>query len=230
MRGIQYAAAFRFYHWHLGNTGSPPSLSSGGATRRPGGGRRRLEVWRSRPETVIASEATQSILPRKERMDCFVASLPCANASRLSQATTTPVLPHKAVIPRACGVPSTPQLFDFITGISEYWIVPTGDCSCVALATLKIRGVMSDNFCGSFRVRHIRQAPARKSPWEDQMTTNLAAPRACTAIATVILCSTTALPTIATAADRGLGTDEAAACAAMSSAGTGLPPGSTQPR
>ena len=40
------------------------------------------------------------------------------------------------------------------------------------------------------------------------MTTNLAAPRACTAIATVILCSTTALPTIATAADRGLGTDE----------------------
>jgi hypothetical protein len=31
----------------------------------------------------------------------------------------------------------------------------------------EIRGVMSDNFCGSFRVRHIRQAPARESPWED---------------------------------------------------------------
>jgi hypothetical protein len=37
---------------------------------------------------VIASEAKQSILLREERMDCFVASLPCANASRLSQATT----------------------------------------------------------------------------------------------------------------------------------------------
>src|SRR6267143_2075503 len=123
--------------------------------------------------------------------------------------------------PRMRGYPlrrsfSIPSLASRNTGSFPQEIV-----SCVALATLKIRGVMSDNFCGSFRVRHIRQAPARKSLWEDQMTANLAAPRACTAIVTVILCSTTALPTIATAADRGLGTDEAAACAAMSSAGTG---------
>jgi hypothetical protein len=37
---------------------------------------------------LIASEATQSIAPQKERMDCFVATLPCANALRLSQAMT----------------------------------------------------------------------------------------------------------------------------------------------
>jgi hypothetical protein len=37
---------------------------------------------------VIASEAKQSIALGKGRMDCFVASLPCANASRLSQAMT----------------------------------------------------------------------------------------------------------------------------------------------
>ena len=37
---------------------------------------------------VIASEAKQSSLARGEEMDCFVASLPCANASRLSQAMT----------------------------------------------------------------------------------------------------------------------------------------------
>ena len=54
-------------------------------------------VW-SRTIHVIASEATcppkpwrrwkQSISPQEERMDCFVASLPCTNASRLSQAMT----------------------------------------------------------------------------------------------------------------------------------------------
>ena len=38
--------------------------------------------------TVIASEAKQSILLACRGMDCFVASLPCANASRLSQAMT----------------------------------------------------------------------------------------------------------------------------------------------
>src|SRR5882762_4853566 len=38
--------------------------------------------------SVIASAAKQSISPRKERLDCFVAALPCANASRLSQAMT----------------------------------------------------------------------------------------------------------------------------------------------
>jgi hypothetical protein len=37
---------------------------------------------------VIASEAKQSIARHKGRMDCFVASLPCANASRLPQAMT----------------------------------------------------------------------------------------------------------------------------------------------
>jgi len=39
---------------------------------------------------VIASEAKQSIVPRKESMDCFVAALlamtgPCGNASGLEQ-------------------------------------------------------------------------------------------------------------------------------------------------
>jgi hypothetical protein len=38
--------------------------------------------------SVIASAAKQSISLRKERLDCFVAALPCANASRLSQAMT----------------------------------------------------------------------------------------------------------------------------------------------
>ena len=38
--------------------------------------------------SVIASEAKQSIFPHDERMDCFVAALPCANALRLSQAMT----------------------------------------------------------------------------------------------------------------------------------------------
>ena len=36
----------------------------------------------------MINSAKQSISPSKERMDCFVASLPCANASRLSQAMT----------------------------------------------------------------------------------------------------------------------------------------------
>ena len=36
----------------------------------------------------MASEAKQSIVPHEERMDCFVALLPCTNASHLSQAMT----------------------------------------------------------------------------------------------------------------------------------------------
>src|ERR1700736_6146155 len=36
----------------------------------------------------MTGSAKQSISPREERMDCFVAALPCANASRLSQAMT----------------------------------------------------------------------------------------------------------------------------------------------
>jgi hypothetical protein len=51
------------------------------------------------------------------------------------------------------------------------------------------------------------------------MMTNLIAPWVCTAIATVFMCS--ALPTVAAAADRGLGADAVAACAALSGAGTG---------
>ena len=46
---------------------------------------------------VIASAAKQSISPRKERMDRFVAALPCANASRLSQAMTVMVRLHLMV-------------------------------------------------------------------------------------------------------------------------------------
>jgi hypothetical protein len=46
---------------------------------------------------VIASEAKQFIVPHEERMDCFVASLPCANASRLSQAMTVMVRLHLTV-------------------------------------------------------------------------------------------------------------------------------------
>src|SRR6267378_2737768 len=38
--------------------------------------------------SVIASAAKQSISLRKEKLDCFVAALPYANASRLSQAMT----------------------------------------------------------------------------------------------------------------------------------------------
>ena len=41
-----------------------------------------------RPLVVIASVAKQSTARHNGSMDCFVASLPCANASRLSQAMT----------------------------------------------------------------------------------------------------------------------------------------------
>ncbi|QDW36036.1 hypothetical protein FFI89_002110 [Bradyrhizobium sp. KBS0727] len=54
------------------------------------GSRTRSSPSRRADLLVIASEAKQSIFPRKERMDCFVASLPCANASRLLQAMTEP--------------------------------------------------------------------------------------------------------------------------------------------
>ena len=45
--------------------------------------------------------------------------------------------------------------------------------------------------------------------------------RAGVAMVSVFLCSQTALPTVATAADRSLGADAAAACAALSGAGNG---------
>jgi Tannase and feruloyl esterase len=51
------------------------------------------------------------------------------------------------------------------------------------------------------------------------MRTIPVAPRVRTVLVTLLLCSATALP--ATAADRGLGTDAAAACATLSSAGAG---------
>src|ERR1700737_943683 len=57
------------------------------------------------------------------------------------------------------------------------------------------------------------------SPWEDKTMTDLLAPRARAAIAAIFLCGVA--PSIATAADRGLGNDAAAACAALSGTGTG---------
>src|SRR5260370_962326 len=57
------------------------------------------------------------------------------------------------------------------------------------------------------------------SPWEDKTMTDLLAPRARAAIAAIFLCCVA--PSIATAADRGLGNDAAAACAALSGTGTG---------
>src|SRR6202011_6073514 len=62
MRGVQYAAASRFHHRRLWNTGSPGL--------KPGDDDCGCGAF----ETVIASEAKQSI-EQQERMDCFVASL-----------------------------------------------------------------------------------------------------------------------------------------------------------
>ena len=53
------------------------------------------------------------------------------------------------------------------------------------------------------------------------MMTNLMPARACTAIAAMFLCSATVAPTIAAAANRSLGDNAAAACAALSGAGSG---------
>lgn len=53
------------------------------------------------------------------------------------------------------------------------------------------------------------------------MKANLIAPGARTALAAVFLCGAAATPTIAIAADRGLGNDAAATCAALSGAGAG---------
>ena len=53
------------------------------------------------------------------------------------------------------------------------------------------------------------------------MMTNLIPARACTAIATVLLCGAAVVPTIATAAERSLGYNAAATCAALSDAGSG---------
>ena len=45
-------------------------------------------VYKRYPLPVIASEAKQSIARHNGWVDCFVATLPCANALRLSQAMT----------------------------------------------------------------------------------------------------------------------------------------------
>src|ERR1700682_3921045 len=57
------------------------------------------------------------------------------------------------------------------------------------------------------------------SPGEDKTMTDLLAPRARAAMPAIFMCSVA--PFIATAADRGLGNDAAAACAALSGTGTG---------
>jgi hypothetical protein len=48
-------------------------------------------------------------------MDCFVASLPCANASRLSQAMTAKL--HEPAMPAKAGI-HTLRLLDSITAVS----------------------------------------------------------------------------------------------------------------
>ena len=48
---------------------------------------------------VIASEAIQDDPSVEADLDCFVALLPCANASRLSQAMTVRLFERKSIIP-----------------------------------------------------------------------------------------------------------------------------------
>ena len=59
------------------------------------------------------------------------------------------------------------------------------------------------------------------------MMTNLIPSRACTAIAILLLCGAVVVPGIATAANRSLGDNASAACAAMSGA-SAAQPGSTR--
>jgi hypothetical protein len=63
MRGTQYAAAFRFYHRRLWNTGSPAFAGDDSG---------KCDALHA---TVIASEAKQSSFLSCCAMDCFVASL-----------------------------------------------------------------------------------------------------------------------------------------------------------
>jgi hypothetical protein len=46
----------------------------------------------------MTGSAKQSISPSKESLDCVVASLPCANASRLSQAMTRVIKTHLHIL------------------------------------------------------------------------------------------------------------------------------------
>ena len=57
------------------------------------------------------------------------------------------------------------------------------------------------------------------------MMTNPMPARACALMASAFLCGATAAPTIAAAADRSLGDNAAAACAALSGAGSGATAG-----
>jgi len=84
--GIQYAAASRLHLSVSGYWMARWSLSSGGAMRRPGGGDDGESVARS-SETVIARSEERSN-PFFLYAAGWIASrmLPCANASRLSQA------------------------------------------------------------------------------------------------------------------------------------------------
>src|SRR5882757_9257058 len=55
----------------------------------------------------MTGSAKQSMPLRKERLDCFVAALPCANASRLSQAMTKEAPRHCEPTGRANARPMT---------------------------------------------------------------------------------------------------------------------------
>jgi hypothetical protein len=66
LRGIQYAAASRINHECRWNTGRIQPVKPG-----DDGWYNVKQLSRERFNADIASEAKQSILPRKERMDCF---------------------------------------------------------------------------------------------------------------------------------------------------------------
>jgi hypothetical protein len=77
MRSIQYAVASRLNQWRLGVLDRPPEPVIGRRVASTRWLAMTAESGRDGFGTVIArSEATkQSISRRKERMDCFVASL-----------------------------------------------------------------------------------------------------------------------------------------------------------
>src|SRR3981189_2690275 len=80
-------------------------LHSSGASRRGG-----AKAWL---DTVIGSEANQSIAPRKERMDCFVAALLAMTAQlfeiRIAQPTTASSRPICAIAHQDEGTTRPPE-------------------------------------------------------------------------------------------------------------------------
>ena len=140
-QGIQYAAALRFHHSHLGILDRPPEPVIGRPFGRPVGGRCRLggavitslRAKQSIARVVIASEAKQSILPLRGEMDCFAA---LAMTSKHTFATSRRDAPEpvgwvepsaKPIIYANCddGYPwrsTHPTSFDSIIHTSEYWI------------------------------------------------------------------------------------------------------------